>query len=78
MLPCIGAAMGPAVGCRPAETCCRWYLVTTGSVVAVGVVMEATAAEAIAAKALALEALALASEEHLWLVVTQLVLLSPS
>jgi hypothetical protein len=44
----------------------------------VGVVMEATAAEAIAAKALALEALALASEEHLWLVVTQLVLLSPS
>jgi meiotically up-regulated gene 157 (Mug157) protein len=42
----IKVAKGPAVGCRPADTCCRWCLVvveTVVVVVVVGAVVEAAA-----------------------------------
>jgi hypothetical protein len=52
--------MGPAIGCRPADTCCRWCLVVKKVVVATARVDGNTgsATEAGATKVLTTEALA--------------------
>jgi hypothetical protein len=51
----IEVAKGPAVGCRPADTCCRWCLVVAETVVVVvGAVVEAAAMKALVSEVPAL------------------------
>jgi hypothetical protein len=71
VLLCIGAAMGPAVSCQPADTYSRCCITLEGLAAAIAAVMDAAVAEA-----LALGAHALASEGLLWPATTQLALLS--
>jgi hypothetical protein len=71
VLLCIGAAMGPAISCQPADTCSRWCITLEGLAATTAAMMDA-----VVAKALALGAHVLASEGLLWPTATQLALLS--